>query len=127
MYGSPFWCTFVRELERRLLTLQVKTRGCADGDLALPGCVYTSLRNEAYVRVSTRKRNNRNKRNKNKDNDDDDDDKNNCDNDDDDDDPDSDELQYPPNSVGWNAASHPNPFLDVIYMLNLLAPFVVTK
>jgi hypothetical protein len=26
-------------------------------------------------------------------------------------------LQYPPNSLGWNAANHSNPMLEVLFFL----------
>lgn len=51
LYGPVYWFTFIREAERRLSALGVRSRGCAVGDFPLPGCRYTSLRNEAFVRV----------------------------------------------------------------------------
>lgn len=50
LYLRPsFWFTFIREAEKRLANAAIRSRGVADGDLALPGCRYASLRNEAYV------------------------------------------------------------------------------
>jgi hypothetical protein len=114
VYSAVFWFTFVREAERRLAALCVRTRGCADGDLPLPVCTFLSLRNEAFVKARASRARVRN------DDDDDDDDKNN--------DPDMDAgandasdidvtLVYPPNDRGWNAAAHTNPFLDVVFFL----------
>jgi hypothetical protein len=51
VYGHAFWYTFIVEAERRLSAARVRARGCADGDLALPGCAYASLRNEAFVKI----------------------------------------------------------------------------
>lgn len=51
VYNTPFWYNFIREAERRLEAIGAISRGVADGDLALPGCRYASLRNEAYVPV----------------------------------------------------------------------------
>lgn len=95
-YNTPFWYTFIIEAERRLQLNNIRSRGVADGDLLLPSCIYTSLRNEAYVsqldpgtsspdlvRIS---------------------------------------LVYPPNDAGWNAAKHINPMLEVIFFLRKRIP-----
>jgi hypothetical protein len=83
IYSTPFWYTFIREAERRLSALNVKSRNVAIGDLKLPHCEYASLRNEAFVKVGN-------------------------------------ECIYPPNSAGFNAAEHFNPFLDLIFFLKEL-------
>lgn len=51
VYNTPFWYKFILEAEKRMEAIGAISRGVADGDLALPGCRYTSLRNEAYVSV----------------------------------------------------------------------------
>jgi hypothetical protein len=51
VYNTPFWYNFIREAEKRLEAIGAVSRGVADGDLALPGCRFASLRNEAYVPV----------------------------------------------------------------------------
>jgi hypothetical protein len=53
IYNTPFWYSFVTRAEEYLAAVGVESRGLAAGDLALPGCRYASLRNEAYVRVPT--------------------------------------------------------------------------
>lgn len=93
IYSCPFWFNFIRTAERRLAHEGVRSRGVADGDLQLPGCVYTSLRNESFVKDPAK-----------------------CETDTD--------KVYPPNSCGWNAAGHPNPFVDVIFFLKQLEPFM---
>ena len=98
VYQAPFWFTFIREAERRLQRAGIRSRGVADGDLALPGCIYASLRNEAFVPVPIESEDPVSRQTK--------------------------QLVYPPNSHGWNAAKHPNPFLDVIFFLNSLVPFI---
>lgn len=119
IYTTPFWYNFVREIERRCAMIGIRSRGVADGDLLLPGCGYVSLRNEAFVPIplpiSDRDRNMLTE---------------------------SDEerlieskgaegeeerqdiliatrtvLAYPPNHLGWNAANHPNPLLDLLFFL----------
>lgn len=80
IYSTAFWFTFVVEAEARLLRFGIRSRGCADGDFALPHCRFASIRNEAFVRVNG-------------------------------------QLCYPPNDAGWNAARHPNPFLELIFFL----------
>jgi hypothetical protein len=91
----------------------VRSRGTAHGDLALPGCDYASLRNEAFVPVAkvlealelpsaeegkvasqsvatvpvTHVM----------------------------------QLEYPPNDLGWNAAGHSNPLLETIFFLREVA------
>ena len=87
VYGVAFWTTFVREAEERLVRAGVRSRGCADGDLHLPGCHFASLRNEAFVFGGCAKR----------------------------------QLEYPPNACGWNAAKHPNPWLELIFVLHQLS------
>eukprot|EP00455_Lapot_gusevi_P043967 TRINITY_DN5432_c0_g2_i5.p1 TRINITY_DN5432_c0_g2~~TRINITY_DN5432_c0_g2_i5.p1 ORF type:complete len:251 (+),score=22.46 TRINITY_DN5432_c0_g2_i5:69-821(+) len=52
-YDSAFWFDFIRAAERRFLEAGIESNGVADGDLALPGCRYASLRNEAFVKVPT--------------------------------------------------------------------------
>jgi len=52
IFTAPFWFTWIQEAEARLAAAGVRSRGTADGDLALPGCVYASLRNEAFVKVN---------------------------------------------------------------------------
>eukprot|EP00931_Biecheleriopsis_adriatica_P057247 TRINITY_DN33958_c0_g1_i1.p1 TRINITY_DN33958_c0_g1~~TRINITY_DN33958_c0_g1_i1.p1 ORF type:complete len:307 (-),score=60.98 TRINITY_DN33958_c0_g1_i1:206-1126(-) len=92
IYSCPFWFNFVRTAEKRLAEAGVRSRGLAEGDLKLPGCVYASLRNEAFVE-----------------------------------DPEHHEAGmkvYPPNACGWNAAGDMNPFLDVIFFLKQLEPFM---
>merc|ERR1712187_444183 len=49
IYSCPFWFNFIRTAEKRLALAKVRSRGVADGDLGLPGCVYASLRNESFV------------------------------------------------------------------------------
>jgi hypothetical protein len=112
IYGAPFWFTFIREAERRLSSIGVVCRGTAVGDLALPNCVYASLRNEAFVmqpvsilnvskmverrtgsesldeEATTAMNTTTGK-----------------------------ELVYPPNGAGWNAAGHEVPYLDLIFFL----------
>jgi hypothetical protein len=104
IYGTPFWFAFIVEAERRLARAGVRPRGCADGDLPLPGCKYASLRNEAFVRVPQPVVDFR--------------------------DPPGDageapemqlSLAYPPNALGWNAAGHFNPFLDLLFFLKVRA------
>lgn len=95
-YLAPFWFTFIREAERRLQLAGIRSRGVADGDLALPSCIYASLRNEAFVPIPKVLENGTTTK----------------------------ELVYPPNHTGWNAARHPNPFLDVIFFLRSLTPFI---
>ena len=51
VYNTPFWFNFVKEAEIRMEAIGAESRGVVDGDLALPGCNYISLRNEAYVSV----------------------------------------------------------------------------
>mmetsp|Transcript_57388 Transcript_57388/g.124739 ORF Transcript_57388/g.124739 Transcript_57388/m.124739 type:complete len:221 (+) Transcript_57388:2-664(+) len=90
-----FWFRFILAAERRLADAGVRRSpaGIADGDMALPGCHYASLRNEAFVVgptetalveggsvASTG-------------------------------------LIYPPNDAGWNAAQHFNPLLPTLSML----------
>lgn len=54
-YDAAHWFRFIRDVERRLARAGVRSNGgVADGDLALPGCRYASLRNEAYVNVPRR-------------------------------------------------------------------------
>lgn len=49
-YPASFWHSFIREAEKRLHAAGIQSNGgCASGDLALPGCEYASLRNEAFV------------------------------------------------------------------------------
>lgn len=95
IYSCPFWFNFIRTAEKRLALAKVRWRGVADGDLGLPGCVYTSLRNEAFVDDS-RPQHGTTVVNK----------------------------VYPPNKSGWNAAGHPNPFVDVIFFLKQLEPYM---
>ncbi len=80
IYGTAFWFTFIKEAERRLSAAGIRGRGCADGDFALPGCTFASLRNEAFVKIKG-------------------------------------EWTYPPNEMGWNAAKHPSPYLELIFFL----------
>lgn len=134
IYNTPFWFTFITEVERRLIQLGVGNRGVAVGDLALPGCQYVSLRNEAFVRVpeaiqspSTRPAAQ--------------DDESKIHNDemksslhqteDGSLAPVSSEalpphplpLIYPPNYSGWNAAKHPNVFLELIFFFRAFQNF----
>lgn len=95
VYSTTFWFTFVRTAEKRLAEAGVRTRGVADGDLLLPTCVYASLRNEAFCKDPAQAGT-----------------------------PNENELVYPPNVCGWNAADELNPFLDVIFFLSTLAPFI---
>lgn len=128
IYNSPFWYRLIKEIEKRCLFLGIRSRGVADGDLALPGCHYVSLRNEAYISIPTSIpipiintntstttsptlfSSNLNEDSKSENN------------------IESNlineitqtqrySLVYPPNSYGWNAANHPNPMLDVIFFL----------
>merc|ERR1711912_53450 len=92
-YSCPFWFNFVRTAEKRLAQAGVRSRGLANGDLALPCCVYASLRNEAFVVDPASPEN-------------------------------SSDKVYPPNVCGWNAAGDANPFLDVIFFLKQLEPFM---
>jgi len=46
-----FWFDFIVDAEARLKAAGLQSNGVADGDLALPGCQFASLRNEAYVRA----------------------------------------------------------------------------
>ena len=48
---GQFWAEFIEETENRLRINGVKSRGCAEGDLALGE--YASIRNEAYVKWVT--------------------------------------------------------------------------
>ena len=126
VYNSPFWYNFITEAERRLTSLGISSRGVADGDLGLPGCSFTSLRNEAYIKVpATILQLSDNYTNKiqivssemnasgivaTAAGDDD-----------------NSEgvamiLKYPSNRCGWNAARHPNPLLEVIFFLTVTAP-----
>ena len=50
-YDVSFWFNFIRTVERHLKQAGIRSRGTADGDLALPSCLYASLRNEAFVRA----------------------------------------------------------------------------
>lgn len=127
VYNTPFWYNFVVEAERRLRVLGISSRGVADGDLALPGCVYASLRNEAYIKVPDiilqdlggRLRAGIDAKEEGS----------------------SDTflgsdvpkdhepppsyamvLKYPPNDSGWNAARHPNPLLELIFFLRVTEP-----
>lgn len=94
MYTGEFWFLFIQEAERRLQEAGLVSAGLADGDLALPGCQFASLRNEAYVRVPNEAwhagapahvpRT---------------------------------ALAYPPNDVGWNGIGHANPFEGTIGLL----------
>jgi len=93
IYSCPFWFNFIRTAEKRLSTAGVRSRGVADGDLGLPGCVYASLRNEAFINDPAKPEANA-------------------------------EQVYPPNECGWNAARHSNPFIDVIFFLKQLEPFM---
>lgn len=122
IYTTPFWYNFVREIEKRCAFIGIRSRGVAVGDLLLPGCGYVSLRNEAYVPVqvpvqsfhTTPTSEESNNSNEVKDS----------------------EvallqeedtpppsvvmttmLVYPPNYLGWNAANHPNPLLDLLFFL----------
>ena len=126
-YDSAFWFDFIRRAERALATAGVRSRGTADGDLALPTCRYASLRNEAFCMAPSYSH------------------------------PVSDcnsasylnrptdthveledlsvpvpvsvsvpdqhrqEMQYPPNNKGWNAAGHFNPLSRVISCLQTLS------
>jgi hypothetical protein len=142
VYNTPFWFTFITEAERRLSAAGISSRGTADGDLRLPACCYASLRNEAYVSVPVAIHESgssvdsatatsesvglaapttdahtafspltasqevaaavtpppasesapRTRM----------------------------ELVYPPNSMGWNAAAHRNPYLDLIFFLRAI-------
>jgi hypothetical protein len=140
VYNTPFWFTFITEAERRLSAAGISSRGTADGDLRLPTCCYASLRNEAYVSVPVAVHEPgssatgttesvgvaapttdahtafspltasqevvesavmpppapetapRTRM----------------------------ELVYPPNSMGWNAAAHRNPYLDLIFFLRAI-------
>lgn len=94
VYSCPFWFNFIRTAEERLAKAGVRSRGVASGDLALPGCAFASLRNEAFVLDPTKPDTNPH------------------------------EKVYPPNACGWNAAGHPNPFVDVIFFLKQLEPFM---
>jgi hypothetical protein len=51
VYNTPFWYEFIVKAEERLRDVGAVPRGVADGDLKLPGCIYASLRNEAFVKV----------------------------------------------------------------------------
>lgn len=93
IYSCPFWFNFIRTAERRLAEAAVRSRGVAEGDLGLPGCVYASLRNEAFVEDPAQPEKSMDK-------------------------------VYPPNASGWNAGGHPNPFIDVIFFLKQLEPFM---
>eukprot|EP01111_Echinosteliopsis_oligospora_P012085 TRINITY_DN4105_c0_g1_i3.p1 TRINITY_DN4105_c0_g1~~TRINITY_DN4105_c0_g1_i3.p1 ORF type:complete len:317 (+),score=76.05 TRINITY_DN4105_c0_g1_i3:86-1036(+) len=48
-YDSKFWFNFLVRAEERLKSAGIRSNGLADGDHALPGCTYASLRNEAFV------------------------------------------------------------------------------
>lgn len=132
IYTTPFWFNFVREIEKRCAMIGIRSRGVADGDLLLPGCGYVSLRNEAYVPVTIPvvhqvsetlesvkeseekdleeqengvKLESLSSQNPNQEA--------------------SQhpavvmrtQLVYPPNHLGWNAANHPNPLLDLLFFL----------
>lgn len=92
-YGGNFWMLFILEAERLLRAAGLHSAGVADGDLALPGCNFASIRNEAYVRELNEDWING--------------------------DPPSQRqvLQYPPNRRGWNAAGHQNPFEATVELL----------
>jgi hypothetical protein len=146
VYTAPFWYSFIVQAEARLTALGVRSRGVASGDLALPGCRYASLRNEAYVVVSEQLTSNETTHTKPiievktddiiYNSDQDTEMKGNEDNSSsygtgETIDPETvlipstpcfhseapKRLGYPPNHTGWNAACHPNPFLDVIFFL----------
>jgi len=51
-YTSFFWLKFIRSMESRLSGALIRNHGIAYGDLPLPACRYTSLRNEAYIPTS---------------------------------------------------------------------------
>jgi hypothetical protein len=92
--SDPFWADFIVQAEQRLEQAGVRSRGCADGDLALPGCSFTSLRNEAFVRCLTTgvvaKVDGSTEEEARF------------------------ELGYPPNAYGFNAANHRNPLEHTI-------------
>jgi hypothetical protein len=96
LYNSPFWFSFLRTAEERLARAGVRSRGVADGDLPLPTCAYASLRNESFVQDPAKSSSEAGGM-----------------------------LVYPPNHCGWNAAGHVNPFLEVIFFLKALEPFIV--
>eukprot|EP00040_Diaphanoeca_grandis_P041219 m.262632 g.262632 ORF g.262632 m.262632 type:complete len:374 (+) comp46464_c0_seq1:211-1332(+) len=94
-YDAEFWASFIQEAERLLLDTNLSPGGVADGDLALPGCRFASIRNEAFIKIanphwtvgdhpSTKE-----------------------------------EFAYPPNSAGWNAAGHVNPLETTIRALQV--------
>lgn len=135
IYNSPFWYELIKQIEKRCLFLGIRSRGVADGDLALPGCHYVSLRNEAYISVPIltpilsintnskydleSKSETNSESNLILENNNNDQDNNNNEIKDDLISPNTQhyKLAYPPNSYGWNAANHPNPMLDVIFFL----------
>eukprot|EP00732_Lithocolla_globosa_P005924 Lithocolla_globosa_v1_NODE_6485_length_1080_cov_88.395122.p1 type:complete len:275 gc:universal NODE_6485_length_1080_cov_88.395122:190-1014(+) len=49
VYDQVFWFKFIRQAERKLKDGGIKANNLADGDFPLPGCCFTSLRNEAFV------------------------------------------------------------------------------
>lgn len=117
IYNSSFWVNFILEIENKLKLLNIKSRGVANGDLLLPGCIYVSLRNEAYIpskdSIEIININSTNHINSI--------DSNNLIN------PVNNKVHtyfpliYPPNEMGWNAAKHPNPFLEIIFFLYKLS------
>jgi hypothetical protein len=130
IYTTPFWFTFVREIEKRCAMLGIRSRGVADGDLLLPGCGYVSLRNEAYVPITILVEHCEVTSNEEKEGSGDSNAMNSL----------SPviinvnaatatetveeaptvlrtQLVYPPNHLGWNAANHPNPLLDLLFFL----------
>lgn len=92
-FGAKFWFLFIQEAESRLNEAGLHTAGVADGDLALPGCRFASIRNEAFVPVPNPDwREGQHEHMKV------------C-------------LEYPPNAEGWNAAGHQNPLHETVVML----------
>lgn len=110
-YDAKFWKELIVTAEQRLHAAGIRNNGgVADGDLPLPHCYYTSLRNEAFVVEYDRPlqpvsiiqdaRHGTVIIGSNKP-----------------------QLQYPSNKAGWNAARHKNPLEETIYML-LLEPII---
>lgn len=93
LFTASFWKCFIQEAELRFVQAGLVSAGLADGDLALPGCRYASLRNEAYIPVENQAWKEG--------------------------DPSSMRVQpaYPPNTAGWNAAGHDNPLEEAYNLL----------
>jgi len=91
-YEGTFWFDFIRDAEERFRAAGLQSAGVADGDMALPGCEFASLRNEAFVPVPNPQHREDNRIPPTM-------------------------LVYPPNDWGWNGAQHENPLADTVGVL----------